>query len=85
MSKHLSPEDRERINRKLREGRALAEELAARLNYNLRNNIDPDRRLEPERPKTFEDAFLSRLRQADEQEARPKRQPIIVRINVIIL
>jgi len=53
--------------------RPLGRELAARLNYNVRNNVDVDRRIqpdpkpEPERPKTFEDAFLSRLRQADAQ------------------
>jgi len=51
------------------EGRPLARELAALLNYNLSHGIDPDRRILPEPPKTSEEAFLSRLRQADEMEA----------------
>jgi len=53
--------------------RPLGRELAARLNYNVRNNVEVDRRIQPEpkpeRPKTFEDAFLSRLRQHDQFEA----------------
>jgi hypothetical protein len=54
----------ERRRKKLEEGFAGAQATADRLNYNVLNDIDPDRRIHRERPKTFEDAFLSRLRQA---------------------
>ena len=42
--------------------------MAEALNYNVSNDLDIDRRIEPRRPKTFEDAFLGRLRQYDQEE-----------------
>jgi len=57
---------RRALQKKISEGRAFAAEMAANLNYNLTHDVDVEgmRQIRPERPKTFEDAFLSRLRQA---------------------
>src|SRR5262249_50811969 len=38
----LSPERKARINRKLREGLEVGREMAARLNFNLLNDVDSD-------------------------------------------
>jgi hypothetical protein len=54
------------LQKKILEGRAFAREMAARLNDNLRNDVDTDRRIQPEPSTAFEDAFLSRMRQADQ-------------------
>src|SRR5262245_57424624 len=57
------------IQKKLEEGRAFAKEMAGALNHNVANNVDLDRRIQPEAPKTAEDAFLSRLSQYEQSEA----------------
>jgi len=48
----LSPEMRA-LQKKLNEGWELGRQLAVRLSYNLTHNVDIDRRILPERPKTF--------------------------------
>ena len=61
----MTDEEREQINKKLAEGLALGRQLARQLNSNLANDVDIDRRM---RSKTFEEIFLRRLRQYDQEE-----------------
>jgi len=73
IAEHSEEERLEMARRKARKGREGAKELAAALNYNLTHDEEP----KPEPPKTFEDAFLSRLRQYDQsEEMTPEAKPV---------